>query len=482
MSLKNTSLKNIPLKNMDINSIDFNQLNKYFSNYAGSIDFDKEENLGFLDSQVNTCQKNISIVENDICVNCGGNVFIEDNIQGIVVCTNGKCGQVLRTIIDVSPEWKQFDDDDKAGGRCGAPINALLPQSSLGTSIRGYRGCRLKILQSWNSMPYKERSLNNEFKKIHDVCQREEIAKCVEDDTKIMYKMICECKHITGRNKGQFVITRGINRKSILASCLFFACIRKGITRTSKEIAKMWGIKDMDMNKGCKNLLRLMKLRNSGMNMGISKPEHFIKRYCMELKISEEHMNDALKIANNIEKLNIVSGHTPYSSASACILMMAEFNNLKSITKKRIASQFGISDVTIGKTYKELEPYKNVLNDDTMSDDVSKKIKNEINNRETDPIILERMKKFGIAIEDVKQVDNIPEIEEIDNELELDFDCQDIICGLHEKFNEINKILKAKPLKDIKKELDVLKNSHELIKNIKEDLNFYKENFLNKHN
>ncbi len=51
-----------------------------------------------------------------------------------------------------------------------------------------------------------------------------------------MYASASKCKHATGKNIGKYVITRGTNRISISAGCVFFACIRRGMTRTSKEI------------------------------------------------------------------------------------------------------------------------------------------------------------------------------------------------------------------------------------------------------
>lgn len=510
-------------QNLDTNiNVDFNELNKYFSEYIEGINFDNAinnrntdvNNSVNNDNKVNNQCRNVSQCRN-VCQNCGGNKFVEDHSQGIVVCTNRTCGQVFESLFDNNPEWKQYDDDDKSGARCSQPVNVLLPQSSLGTSIGGYGKNRIKILHSWNQMPYKERSLNNEFKKIHEICQKSDILKCVEDDTKIMYKMVSECKHVTGKNKGKFVITRGINRKSIIAACLFFACIRKGVTRTSKEIALMCGIKEMEMNKGCKNLQKLFKIKNKSkkqvMDMGTSKPEHFIRRYCNELKIKNQYIDEALKIAINVEKLNIASGHTPYSSAAASILLMAELNNLNYITKKKLASEFDISDGTIYKTYKELEPYKYVLTNNETTDEILKQIKKDSVQQEVPPEVLERMQKFGVQ-QDTKQGNksvkqnvkfaNVIDDADDDSDLEIeldesfsddgDFDIGSdsddefveelddpeqiekfnakIASDLKGKFIEINKLLKNKSVKDIKKDIEALQSSHELIKSIKRDM------------
>jgi len=449
------SKKLLDINNIDINNIDINELSKYFNSHLEGIDFDQIlENEKT--NEVNNRNKNI-----DKCFSCGKDNIIEDYSQGNLVCAD--CGQVLENILDYNPEWKQFEDEDKSGGRCSLPINVLLPQSSLGTSISGMGKNRLKTLHSWNAMPYKERSLNIEFKKIHDVCIRAKILKCVEDDAKIMYKMVSECKHTSGKNAGNFIITRGVNRISISAACVFFACIRKGMTRTSKEIASFYGIRDMEMNRGCKILLKRLKNKKTNMKMGTSKPEHFVRRYCEELHIKNVYIEDALKIAKNIEKLNIASDHTPYSLAAASILLMASIFKLKSITKKKLAIEFSISEVTISKTYKELETYKHVLTNNDVTDEIVIKINNDMKQEDTPPEVLERMKKFGVSIgsnSDNTNVDNFNQEDQDDNEIDY----------FKQRIEDISQTVnQLKYSNDIK----LMKKSYTMMKSIHNDLAKY---------
>jgi transcription initiation factor TFIIIB Brf1 subunit/transcription initiation factor TFIIB len=363
---------------MDISNIDIKKLNKIF------------EGIDFMNNN-----KVDNYIDLNICQTCESDNIVEDSSQGIRVCKD--CGQVSDVIYDSNPEWKQFDEDDKGGGgRCNMASNPLLPISSLGTMIGGFGKTRLKTLHSWNAMPYRERRLNNEFKKMHEICQRGGILKCVEDDAQIMYKIANDCKHLNGTQKNKYVITRGINRVGISANCMFLSCLKSGVTRTSKEIAALYGIKDSDMNKGFKTLLRFLKIGNVNLNIGTSKAEHFVKRYCNELKIKNVYIAEAIKISQNVEKLNIASDHTPYSVAAASILLMAESFNLKSVTKKKIAYEFSLSEVTIAKTFKEIEACKSILSNTLAVNDIVNQINLEIIEEETSPEILERMRKFNI--------------------------------------------------------------------------------------
>lgn len=396
-----------------------------------------------------------TINEKDICPSCNSkDEIFEDYAQGFRVCK--KCGQVIDNLMDCNPEWRQYDDDKGDTSRCSMPINKLLPQSSLGTTISGgsFKN-RIKTLHGWSAMPYKERSLNMVFKDIQMRCQKANIVKCIEDDAKIMYKSISECKHLKGINKGKTIIIRGANRRSLIAACVFFACKKKGMTRSPKEISDLFELKYTEMTKGCKNFSRLIKIKKMEINLGMSLPEHFVIRFCNDLKIQKKHTDEVIKIANNINRLNIASDHTPFSIATGSILLMSENNGLTYITKKRIADKFGVSEVTITKTCKKLWKYRHVLLSNELTDKILKEDM-EINNNNSIPVeVRERMKKFGInengnVKKDKKNIDIVDEIwSDDENDLinnnndiiindKLDYHQLDLtLAGIHSKLDVI---------------------------------------------
>lgn len=401
-------------KNVDINNIDIKKLNKIFE----GIDFNH-------DSKVNTNNP----IDLNSCYACGSDEIIEDIGQGVLVCTS--CGQVLESnIFDSTPDGKGFDDTAVVG-RCNKISNPLLPQSSLGTAITGYGKSRLKTLHSWNAMPYRERTLNNEFKKIQDVCFRGNIPKCVEDDIKIMYKLASDCKR---GEKNKYVITRGLNRIGISSGCTFLACLKNGLTRTSREIAILYGIKEQEMNKGFKTLLKLLKIGNVNLNLGTSKAEHFVRRYCEELKIKNIHIDAVIQITRNIEKLNIVSDHTPYTVSAASILLMAELFELKSITRKKLSQEFGLTDVTIKKTYDAIANYRHVLLNNNAINEIAKEISIVIEQEDIPPEVLARMREFDI-INDNDKIENLKSKFDIEN-------ARQILAQLKIRNKEIKKNLK----------------------------------------
>ena len=331
------------------------------------------------------------------CEACQNDDTIEDTSHGILVCKN--CGQVISNLLDTNPDWHQFGDGDKKDtGRNSLTVNKLLPQSSIATTISGNCSSRIKILHSWSAMPYKERSLNEVFKIIQSKCTEGKILKCIEDDAKIMYKNISDCKHLIGKNKDKNIIIRGTNRKGLIAACLLYACRKKDKTRSPKEIAELFGLKYTEITKGCKTFFKLAKLKHMEVKLSFTKPEHFITRFCDELKIKKEYAEQAIQISNNVQKLHIASVHTPLSLATGSIYLMIHLNGFD-IQKRVIAEKFNVSQVTIAKAFKKLEPFINILTNNDICNQLNKEIIKYQENIEVCDELKPKFIRFGINID-----------------------------------------------------------------------------------
>lgn len=338
--------------------------------------FDKFQNM--ID-QENDDQSEEEIIEglgDDDCPDCfkdngTQNTIIYDASEGCTICR--ECGFIKKELIDQGPDWRQGEDDNK-GSRCNAITNPHLPESSIGTQIGGPRSI-LQRTQGWISMKYRERTRYKVLKDIASKCKKGGIKEKVISDAETIFKIISETKHVSGPNKGDFVIVRGINRKSLIAACVYFACLKNNHTRSPHEIADLFEIEYTDLNKGCKTFSELMELRkqndsylsNIQFENNYSKAEDFIERYCVQLHIKKTHAEIATKIARNVEKLKLGSDHTPLSVATASILLTISLNGL-SISKKCIANKFGISTVTLDRSYNQIKEFSAVLLDDETVD------------------------------------------------------------------------------------------------------------------
>lgn len=311
----------------------------------------------FLNDSNKTGDKIINQSLNDYyCKKCKKNYGINDFNNGFVLCKN--CGLVLKKIINVNAEWRFYGVNDSKSidpTRCGAPINPLLPKSSLGTYISGNRYGSLQRLHSWSAMPSNERSLWEEFQKINRFTQNSDISKKIIDKSKYYYKMISEKDpKLTG------ILTRGNVRIGILAACVYISCKNNKIPRRASEIAELFEITTSDVTRGLKKFVEIEKKKNIQININQINAHDFIYRFSSKLNISEHHRKIAHIINNRSQKLGILKGNTPPSIAAGIIYLISDIYELK-IPKSLISDYIDVSEVTLNKTYKKLEDNKSIL-------------------------------------------------------------------------------------------------------------------------
>lgn len=397
--------------NLD-NFDDLDNLNcsKYFQNIYNNLLKEEEEKI------YNSC-----------CTNCGCTDFVDDQLLGVIVC---KCGQVIDNLYDYRPETRTFDDDTKQDmNRYSKVTNELLPLSSLGTRLPSNIRGTLQKLHNWSAMPYRERSLYNDFKKINLACDNLNLKKNIQQASNIFYAAAKNCKHSSGDNNGKHIITRGKNNKGIQGGSIWIACKTNNTPIIAKDIADKFNLTVKELNKGIKSLIKLLNIKNMTVQLKVIGSAEYVQKYCNQMNIKEEYTNQAIKIAKNIDKLNIITEHTQFSIAATSVLIMAELNNIGSMTKKSLKKLFGVSNVTISKTYKKLEKIKHILIDDEKVNKIIEKM-NKLNcEKDITDEIKKRMDKFGInenstTIQtkeidiETKKIEDIPdEIVEVEEEI-----------------------------------------------------------------
>jgi len=301
------------------------------------------------------------------CTHCGHNEL--NTIDGAMVCT--KCGTINDSLIDYSAEWRFYGSEDSKFSdptRCGMPTNDLLPQSSLGSTIsfkrrESYQMRRIRTNHQYNAMPYKERSLYNVFETIKIQALNHGIPNCIIEEAKNLYKRIAEKK-----------ISRGSNRKGIIASCIYKACVIHSSHRTPQEIADIFNISTTCLTRGCKNFENIMNMNKEEIVQPLesSSSLDFIRRFCSHLNIGSNIYRICYHVCQKAEEYNLVSKCIPPSIAAGSIfLVITLLNNggdkIK-ISKRDISEKCKISEVTISKCYKELLKYhehllpKDILN------------------------------------------------------------------------------------------------------------------------
>ena len=363
-------------------------------------EFKKKHNPTIANSNSNSNKLNPIIT----CTKCDGQDFNPDILTGQPICVN--CGLIImKSIIDVSPEWKNYNDcNSNEVTRCSKTTDPLKPKTTtgFGLDIGGKAGKMCK----WDGGPYEEKSLETIFEKINNSCEKYNISKVITKDAKIMCRMISQKKYNLGKKKGKSIITRGKNREGIIAASVFFACKRAKEPRSTQEISKMFKISDKVLKNGAKNFYSFIKINNVKIDMGTTCAYDFIQRKCDELELHRDNTEKIKTIAINADKIDIASTHTSYSLAAACILLGSKVYTLREITIEKISSCFAISKVTINKTYSMIKDFKNLFLSEKRTDNLSRILNHQRERKIISQTTFHRMEKFNI---DMSEYSIIPD-------------------------------------------------------------------------
>ena len=284
--------------------------------------------------------------------------------EGFLTCTNSKCGIIYKDIVDQSAEWRYYGADDNNGTdptRCGMPENPLLKESSFGCKVvcsgsTSYEMRKIRRYTEWQSMPYKEKSQYEEFKRITLMAQNAGIPKLIIDDAVRYHKKISEYE----------LTFRGDNRDGILAASIYISCKINNYPRTAKEIATIFILDVTSATRGCKNALSIINNLEKDMTneekttFHRTKPEAFIERYCSKLNINNELTKLCQFIALKIDKDDGMSENTPHSIAAGIVYFIAQMFKLN-VSKRDVKLVSEISEVTINKCYKKMDKIKTEL-------------------------------------------------------------------------------------------------------------------------
>jgi len=172
-----------------------------------------------------------------ICYDCKSRNLFE--LDGYYVCKN--CGLYNDCIINCGQEWRNYGAEDSKGtdqSRCDIPTNDLLPKTSIGSLVgfstrENKTSKRIRNMNHWNSIPYRESSLLETFNNITIMSQNSGINQCIIEDAKSMYKKVTDIKS-----------SRRTKKEAMKAGCIMLACKLNGVPRNCSEIATIFKLKN----------------------------------------------------------------------------------------------------------------------------------------------------------------------------------------------------------------------------------------------
>ena len=296
------------------------------------------------------------------CMKC----FIFDNFRiedGYKWCNF--CGENNGIYIDTSPEWRYYGSEDSKSSdptRCGIPSNYLLYNMSCGTTISSKGNSqvvrRLRTMHKYVNSNYNDRALLSIFEGLNVIATNHNINPMIIEHAKKIYKDIRDIK-----------ISRGVNRDALIATCLMASLNINNVSRSQKEIAEIFNIKQCHITQGRKKLMELDSYIKNNLiyKINITNSTNFIPRYCSMLNIENKYMELMKLISKKVEKLPDISENTPPAIASGVIYLISHLCKLN-ISKRDISQTCKISEVTINKCFKKLLIFIDLL----FSDEIKK--------------------------------------------------------------------------------------------------------------
>lgn len=184
--------------------------------------------------------------------------LVEEFSNGDVVC--GTCGLVLgERTVDTRSEWRTFANDDQGNddpSRVGEAANPLLVGSQLQTTIafdKSASGKSRDLHRAQNKSAHDKtnKSLQNAYRDINDICEAMKLAPSVSMYAKFLYKQI----HDAGAFKGK-------SPEAINAGLVFIACRQQAVPRTFKEIHQVTKVPKADIGRIFKGFEKFFSYQN----------------------------------------------------------------------------------------------------------------------------------------------------------------------------------------------------------------------------
>lgn len=267
--------------------------------------------------------------------------IIEHSYPICLLCDTMQQGQ-----LDEGAEWKTYNTDTGNGGgdtsRCGISMSQMFPNMSLGSIVSkegGGTGNMFNVARykNWSSITYKETSIYKITDYINRICLNHNISQIIiKHANKLYYDISQKC------------ITRGNNRKGIIAACLYISCKHHNAPRSKKEIAKLFEIEVSIITKGCKDFYDIIRD-----DIKTTTPQDYLERFCSRLDLTDRYIDLCKNILEMADKYNIICESAASSITTGVIYFVTQICKID-ITKKDIEVNCFISAVTINKCYKKL--------------------------------------------------------------------------------------------------------------------------------
>lgn len=272
------------------------------------------------------------------CDDC--NIQMQPNINNTLTCPN--CGFIKNVIIEnleYEPSMSGYNTNE----------NYHIPIKCIGKNSFQYQ----KYLRN-NTSQYsiiQETTLKKLLEKLNYQSEDFVIPKNILSNVLIQYKKIRETSKI---HRGEIL-------KGILGSLIYYECLKEGIIRKPKELARWYSISENDLSKGDKILRELEEKGIIELPINKDFNIEYINCYLKRINIDIKYESFLIELLNQINKLKIGNPNARLSTKIASLIFLLIISKKYNISSDEIAKEFDISISTFKSFYMEIFKNKEKL-------------------------------------------------------------------------------------------------------------------------
>ncbi|KAL4139180.1 hypothetical protein PRIC2_002678 [Phytophthora ramorum] len=294
----------------------------------------------------------------DHCRECGSADVVTDFSAGDVVCRS--CGMILgERIIDDSPEWRTFANDDRGGdpaakSRVGDVADARLNSLSLTTYLVDPK----KVGGGGDAdsgRKHKRPNISSDCAKVKRMQRNMSRIQEVADSLSLPKKIVEIALDVYAEAEKQGVNMRGPERDSMAVAVLFIACRKAGNARSLKEFEEASGVPKRRIGKSFMSLQRRLDI-----DVKQATTDEYVQRFCSRLGLPNKTQMIAHAVAKKADSLELSNGQPPVAVAASVIYLVAAYTNAKRSIQE-ISDVTMIGEKSMKRVCKELNKSRVVL-------------------------------------------------------------------------------------------------------------------------
>ncbi|MEF8843665.1 MAG: TFIIB-type zinc ribbon-containing protein [Haloarculaceae archaeon] len=286
------------------------------------------------------------------CPECSGQVVRRER-SAETVCAD--CGLVVtEAAIDRGPEWRAFNDREKAEkSRVGAPTTQLLHDKGLSTTI-GWRDedahgrslsarkrKQLRRLRTWNerfrSQGSKDRNLKHALGEIDRMASGLGIPRPTRETASVIYRRALDEGLLPGRSV-----------EGVATVAIYAASRLDGVARTIDEVAAVSRVDELEIERTYRHIVRELSIQ-----IPPTHPSEYVGRFASDLGCTDETERRARELIATATEQGVHSGKHPVGIAASALYAAGRLCN-DQFTQAEVSAVSAISKVTIRNRYREV--------------------------------------------------------------------------------------------------------------------------------